>query len=63
TEVWIATNDEDRQVVEDNQKGINSPAYEPGPYSPIHETGVIGFIEWYCNSMTRRLDPVAVAAE
>ncbi|MEM8841126.1 MAG: aromatic ring-hydroxylating dioxygenase subunit alpha, partial [Pseudomonadota bacterium] len=35
TEVWIATNDEDRRVVEDNQKGINSPAYEPGPYSPV----------------------------
>ena len=63
TEVWIATNDEDRQVVEDNQQGINSPAYEPGPYSPIHETGVMGFVDWYCNTMTRRLDPVAVAAE
>lgn len=63
TEVWIATNDEDRQVVEDNQKGINSPAYEPGPYSPIHETGVMGFVDWYCNTMTRRLAPVAGAAE
>jgi len=63
TEVWIATNDEDRQVVEDNQKGINSPAYEPGPYSPIHETGVMGFVDWYCTTMTRQLDPVAVAAE
>ncbi|GGO53757.1 Rieske 2Fe-2S family protein [Roseovarius pacificus] len=63
TEVWIATNDEDRQVVEDNQQGINSPAYAPGPYSPIHETGVIGFVDWYCNTMTGRLDPVAVAAE
>jgi stachydrine N-demethylase len=63
TEVWIATNDEDRQVVEDNQKGISSPAYEPGPYSPIHETGVMGFVDWYCNTMTRRFDSVAVAAE
>ena len=63
TEVWIATNDEDRVVVEDNQKGIKSPAYEPGPYSPIHETGVIGFVDWYCTTMARRLDPVAVAAE
>ncbi|MEM8992767.1 MAG: aromatic ring-hydroxylating dioxygenase subunit alpha [Pseudomonadota bacterium] len=63
TEVWIATNDEDRRVVEDNQQGIDSPAYEPGPYSPIHEAGVMGFVDWYCNTMTRRLDPVAVAAE
>ncbi len=63
TEVWIATNDEDRQVVEDNQQGINSPVYEPGPYSPIHESGVMGFVDWYCNTMTRRLPSVAVAAE
>ena len=28
--VWVATNDEDRQVVEENQRGINSPAYVPG---------------------------------
>lgn len=63
TEVWIATNDEDRRVVEDNQRGINSPAYEPGPYSPIHETGVIGFVEWYCNTMSRRLNPTQMAAE
>ncbi|MEM9277226.1 MAG: aromatic ring-hydroxylating dioxygenase subunit alpha [Pseudomonadota bacterium] len=63
TEVWIATNDEDRRVVEDNQKGINSPAYEPGPYSPIHEAGVMGFVDWYCTTMMQRLDPVAIAAE
>ncbi|MEM8837221.1 MAG: aromatic ring-hydroxylating dioxygenase subunit alpha [Pseudomonadota bacterium] len=63
TEVWNATNDEDRRVVEDNQKGINSPAYEPGPYSPIHEAGVMGFLDWYCNAMMLRLDPVAIAAE
>ena len=63
SEVWIATNDEDRRVVEDNQLGILSPAYEPGPYSPVHETGVMGFVDWYCNTMRQRLDPVAMAAE
>lgn len=63
SEVWVATNDEDRRVVEDNQLGILSPAYEPGPYSPIHETGVMGFVDWYCNTMRDRLDPVALAAE
>lgn len=55
TEVWLATNDEDRQVVEENQLGILSPAYEPGPYSPIHEQGVIQFIDWYCATMSARL--------
>lgn len=64
TEVWIATNDEDRQVVEENQKGILSPAYEPGPYSPAQESGVIQFIDWYCGTMRERLaPPPALAAE
>lgn len=64
TDVWLQTNDEDRQVVEENQKGILSPAYEPGPYSPIQEEGVIQFIDWYCTLMSRRLTPpAAMAAE
>ncbi len=63
TEVWLATNDEDRRVVEENQKGILSPAYEPGPYSPHQEEGVIHFVDWYCKTMTERLEPVAMAAE
>ncbi|MBO6562275.1 MAG: aromatic ring-hydroxylating dioxygenase subunit alpha [Nisaea sp.] len=63
TEVWTATNDEDRRVVEDNQNGINSPAYEPGPYSPTQEDGVISFVEWYCNTMQQRLLPTLLAAE
>ncbi|MEO1192133.1 MAG: aromatic ring-hydroxylating dioxygenase subunit alpha [Pseudomonadota bacterium] len=45
--VWRETNDQDRRVVEDNAQGIASPAYEPGPYSPIHEGGVLQFVEWY----------------
>ncbi|WP_339107948.1 aromatic ring-hydroxylating dioxygenase subunit alpha [Thioclava sp. GXIMD4216] len=63
TTVWEHTNDEDRRVVEDNQQGINSPAYEPGPYSPTHEDGVIQFVNWYCDTMTSRVGPVKLAAE
>ncbi|MEO1018255.1 MAG: aromatic ring-hydroxylating dioxygenase subunit alpha [Pseudomonadota bacterium] len=64
TEVWIATNDEDRQVVEENQIGINSPAYEPGPYSLKQESGVVQFVDWYTNSLQRRLlGRALVAAE
>ncbi len=64
TEVWTSTNDEDRQVVEENQKGILSPAYEPGPYSTVHEEGVIQFVDWYAGLMTGRLAPKpALAAE
>ncbi|TVQ54124.1 MAG: aromatic ring-hydroxylating dioxygenase subunit alpha [Rhodobacteraceae bacterium] len=66
TEVWLATNDEDREVVENNQRGILSPAYEPGPYSPIHEAGLIQFVDWYAQAMTRALSGAgadAIAAE
>lgn len=64
TEVWINTNDEDRRVVEENQKGILSPAYQPGPYSPSQEEGVIHFIDWYCQKMRERLSAhLAMAAE
>ena len=55
SEVWLATNDEDRRVIEDNQKGVNSPAYQPGPYSAYHEASVSGFVDWYCQAVSGRL--------
>ncbi|MGR3621999.1 aromatic ring-hydroxylating oxygenase subunit alpha [Pseudophaeobacter sp.] len=63
TEVWTATNEEDRRVVEDNQQGINSPAYGPGPYSALQESGVIQFSDWYCETLAARLAPQTQAAE
>ena len=50
-----ATNGEDAELVERNQRGINSPAYQPGPYSLDYEDGVIQFVDWYANLMTSRL--------
>lgn len=55
THVWTETNDQDRQIVEENAFGIRSPAYEPGPYSPEDEGGVMQFVEWYCEFMEQRL--------
>lgn len=55
TQVWVATNDEDRAVVEENQRGVNSPAFTPGPYSRIQEDGVIQFVDWYCATLEGRL--------
>ena len=63
TRVWTNTNDEDRRVVEDNQNGINSPAYEPGPYSERHEGGVIQFINWYLNKLQAHAVPTTLVAE
>ncbi|WP_146584397.1 aromatic ring-hydroxylating oxygenase subunit alpha [Puniceibacterium confluentis] len=55
TEVWVATNSEDRAIVEENQRGIRSPAYVPGPYSAHQESGVIQFVDWYARTLQRRL--------
>jgi Rieske 2Fe-2S family protein len=57
TEVWLATNDEDRRVCQENQLGVNSPIYEPAPYSPVHEAGVMQFVDWYRNHLIGRLTP------
>ena len=35
--------------------GILSPAYEPGPYSEMHEGGVIQFVDWYADFIGPRL--------
>ena len=62
TEVWIATNDEDRVVVENNQEGILSPGYRPGPYSSTQESGVIQFVDWYCDTLARSFPERALVA-
>lgn len=62
TEVWLATNDEDREIIETNQRGIGSPAYLPGPYSPNQESGVVQFIDWYAHWLARSLAPQTLAA-
>ncbi|MFC0267208.1 aromatic ring-hydroxylating oxygenase subunit alpha [Kushneria aurantia] len=49
--VWDATNDQDRRLAEENQRGINSIAYQPGPYSETFEFGVIDFVNWYAERM------------
>ncbi|MFM9270623.1 aromatic ring-hydroxylating oxygenase subunit alpha [Halomonas elongata] len=53
--VWDATNDQDRRLAEENQRGINSSAYEPGPYSETFEFGVIDFVDWYSERMLENL--------
>jgi len=47
-EVWNATNDQDRSLAENNQRGVNSIAYVPGPYSQVTEQLVLRFVDFYC---------------
>lgn len=64
TEVWEATNAEDRHVVEETQRGVASPAFRPGPYSVRQEGGVRQFVDWYAGAMLRHAGgPRRLAAE
>jgi len=44
--VWKVTTDQDKKIVDDNQSGVNSVAYQPGPYSKV-EQGLTRFTAWY----------------
>ena len=52
TSAWIVTNDQDRGLVEVNQLGVNSVGYQPGPYNPTTEPGVLSFVDWYVQAAT-----------
>lgn len=55
TKVWLATNDQDKQLVEETFRGVSSPSYIPGPFSDIAENGVCQFVDWYCDTMKQKL--------
>lgn len=45
--VWKATSEQDWELCENNQAGIRSAAYAPGPLSPLVEASIEQFIGWY----------------
>jgi len=44
---WQLTSEQDWVICERQQKGVNSSAYTPGPYSTYKEYNVEGFVRWY----------------
>jgi Rieske 2Fe-2S family protein len=50
TAFWKATADQDRTICEDNQAGVNSSAYQPGPYAAV-ESEVEKFVCWYLSQV------------
>lgn len=55
THVWLATNEQDRRIVAENQIGVSAPTYDPGPYSALQENGVRQFVDWYAERLKHRL--------
>ena len=47
TAVWTKTNYQDRDLAENNQRGINGIGYRPGPYVQGAEELLIRFNKWY----------------
>jgi Rieske 2Fe-2S family protein len=50
--LWKITTEQDWQLCENNQVGIQSTRYQPGPFSPLTETGVETFARWYLNQLS-----------
>jgi glycine betaine catabolism A len=55
TSVWLSTNEQDRRIVRENQIGVSSPTYTPGPFAEPQESGVLQFVDWYCARLEKRL--------
>jgi len=49
-ELWLKTNMQDKELAENNQRGILSPGFVPGPYSLEAEALVARFADWYCDT-------------
>jgi len=44
---WQLTSEQDWEICERQQRGVNSRAYAPGPYSTYKEYNVDAFVRWY----------------
>jgi Rieske 2Fe-2S family protein len=55
-ELWDRTNLQDRELAENNQRGVNSTGFIPGPYSEQAEALVLRFVDWYCDTAAAYID-------
>jgi len=55
-EPWHSTNLQDQALAENNQDGVDSRGYTPGPYSPEAEILVLRFVDWYCAKASAYID-------
>ena len=48
---WDITNRQDWTICEDQQEGVSSQAYVPGPFSLVRERNVAHFLDWYLGEL------------
>lgn len=51
TWMWKVTAAADKKIVEENQLGVSSRFYKPGPYALPIEEKTVRFTEWYLQSL------------
>ena len=50
--LWDVTTYADEKIIVDNQKGVNSIKYQPGPYTD-KEGSTKRFIKWYLSELSK----------
>jgi glycine betaine monooxygenase A len=50
---WQLTSEQDWHLCEMVQRGVDSAAYRPGPFSKLWEYNVQAFVEWYLRQMAK----------
>jgi Rieske 2Fe-2S family protein len=53
---WQLTSEQDWEICERQQRGVNSSAYIPGPYSTFKEYNVDGFVRWYLKKLKSSIE-------
>jgi Rieske 2Fe-2S family protein len=49
--LWDLTSIADKLIIDQNQQGVNSRYYRPGPYGPM-EPAARAFVEWYLQQIS-----------
>jgi len=49
---WQLTSEQDWEICENQQRGVMSSAYRPGPFSLYKEYNVDSFVRWYLHQLT-----------
>ena len=49
--LWRVTSEADQRIIEQNQQGVSSRYYRPGPYGPM-ERKLQRFVEWYVRQVS-----------
>jgi Rieske 2Fe-2S family protein len=50
---WLLTAEQDWKICTNAQKGVNSSAYTPGPFSTYKEYNVDSFLRWYLKELSK----------